>query len=575
MNNLTIILQSSLLLFTSLIAGCSTVQGSNKEQDGDNYVSDVWVADNQDGTYTNPILFADYSDPDVVKDGEDFYMTASSFNASPGLPVLHSKDLVNWDLVNHALPRLKPDEHFTEPRHEQGVWAPSIRKHDGMFYIFWGDPDFGIYMVKTEDPKGEWTEPHLIKGGEGLIDPSPLWDDDGRAYVVYAYARSRSGINTILVVQEMKPDASEMIGDPVLVFDGHEDGHRVVEGPKFHKHEGEYYILAPAGGVTYGWQLALRSDDVFGPYEEKVVLHQGSTDINGPHQGGLVNLESGESWFIHFQDQYAYGRIVHLNPVNWEDGWPMMGEDKEGDGIGEPVRTHEKPNVQAENTPVVTPPESDEFDSKDLGLQWQWHGNPSPTWSYTTQDDYLRMYGTPLPENFTNFWDVPNLLLQKFPAPSFTATTKFEFTPHMYGEKTGLIVMGRDYSYLSLTQTRDGLYVSQNTAIDADGGQPEEEIAGELIDADAEEDEFWFRVEIEEVEGVGEDPLAHFSYSTDGENFDRVGEAFETRQGGWIGAKVGLFGAQPFDYEQNDFFEYDSRHLGFTDYQWFRVTPNE
>lgn len=164
----------------------------------------------------------------------------------------------------------------------------------------------------------------LLISGKGLIDPSPLWDDDGRAYIVYAYALSRSGINTILVVQEMKPDASEMVGDPVLAFDGH-DGHRVVEGPKFHKKDDTYYILAPAGGVTEGWQLALRSDHVFGPYEEKVVLHQGSTNINGPHQGGLVELDSGEPWFVHFQDKGVYGRIVHLNPVKWEDGWPLMG----------------------------------------------------------------------------------------------------------------------------------------------------------------------------------------------------------------------------------------------------------
>ncbi|MDG5767694.1 glycoside hydrolase 43 family protein [Balneolales bacterium ANBcel1] len=552
-------------LFTGLgLLFLTGLEAPAEAQQTEPYVSQVWVADNGDGTYTNPILHADYSDPDVVRVGNDFYMTASSFNASPGLPILHSRDLVNWKLINHALPRLYPDEHFSKPRHEQGVWAPSIRYHKGHYYIFWGDPDFGIFMVKTDDPEGEWTEPKLVKGGNGLIDPSPLWDDDGRAYLVYAFARSRSGVNTVLVVQEMEPDASGVIGEAVLAFDGH-DGHRVVEGPKFHKRGDTYYILAPAGGVTYGWQLAMRSDNVFGPYEEKVVLHQGSTDINGPHQGGLVELESGESWFVHFQDKYEYGRIVHLNPVQWVDGWPLMGVDKNGDGIGEPVSTYRKPDVGDTEWPIVTPPESDEFDSHKLGLQWQWHANPSLTWALTSRAGFLRIYGTPLPDDFTNFWDVPNLLLQKFPAPAFTATTKFTFTPHMYGEKAGLIVMGRDYSYLSLEKRRDGLYISQTVTKDADNGGIGEEISGEYVDGDT----FWFRAE------VRDGGLVRFSYSTDGQSFSHIGGTFQSRQGGWIGAKIGLFGAQPAEYDPDDIFEYSSRHLGFADYEWFRVTPAE
>lgn len=532
-----------------------TAQESNSD------VSKVWVADNGDGTFTNPIIHADYSDPDVAHVGEDFYMTASSFNASPGLPILHSKDLVNWQLINHALPVLTPIDHFSKPRHGDGVWAPSFRYHDGEFHIFWGDPDFGIYMVKADDPAGEWTKPHLIKSGKGLIDPSPLWDDDGRAYVVYAYARSRSGINTILVVQEMKPDASEMIGNPVLAFDGH-DGHRVVEGPKFHKTDDTYYILAPAGGVTEGWQLALRSENVLGPYEEKIVLHQGSTDINGPHQGGLVELDSGESWFVHFQDKGVYGRIVHLNPVRWENGWPLMGEDISGDGIGEPVQTYRKPDVGNVETTIHTPPESDDFDSEMMGLQWQWHANPEPTWALTSRFGFLRLYGKPLPENADNLWDVPNLLLQKFPAPEFRVTTKFSFTSHMYGEKTGLIIMGEDYSYISVTNTREGLYISQAIAVGADSGEPEQELDGRHVSAD----DLWFRVDV--LDG-GE---SRFSYSTDGQDFISLGESFLAKEGRWIGAKVGLFCNQPAEGEPEDYIDYNSQHSGFADFDWFRIT---
>lgn len=530
----------------------------NLSEEGERYVSDVWVSDNGDGTYTNPIIHADYSDPDVVRVGDDFYMTASSFNAVPGLPILHSKDLVNWELINHALPRLYPKEHFKTPRHEQGVWAPSFRYHNGDYYIYWGDPDFGIYMVKAEDPAGAWSKPQLVKKGKGLIDPSPLWDDDGKAYLVYAFARSRAGINSLLVVQEMTPGGTEMIGEPVLAFDGHGE-HPTVEGPKFYKRGDTYYILAPAGGVEFGWQLALRSDHPMGPYEEKVVMHQGNTGINGPHQGGMVSLASGESWFVHFSDQGAYGRIVHLNPIRWENGWPMMGEDQNGDGIGEPVRTYAKPDV-GQSYPIQTPVESDEFDANALGLQWQWHANPEVYWGFPHGNrDKLRLYSTRVPEDFTNYWDVPHLLLQKFPAQSFTATTKLEFHPSEdeVGEKTGLIIMGRDYAYLSVTDRgEDGMYVSQTVAKNADEGGQEKEIAGALVD---DTRQLWFRVQIDGEKG---NVMANFSYSTDGENFTPLGNPFQARPGGWIGAKIGLFASRPID-------NYDS---GYVDFDWFRIS---
>ncbi|HSJ66536.1 MAG TPA: glycoside hydrolase 43 family protein, partial [Anditalea sp.] len=229
-------------------------------QDG---VSQVWTADQGDGTYINPIIHADYSDPDVVRVGEDFYMTASSFNAIPGLPILHSKDMVNWNLVGYALDRQVPVEHFQKPQHGNGVWAPAIRFHEGEYYIYWGDPDFGIYMVKTKDPAGQWEAPVLVEEGKGLIDPCPLWDEDGKAFLVHAYAGSRAGIKSILVVKPMNAEGTKTTGTGRLVFDGHEN-HPTVEGSKFYKRNGYYYIFAPAGGVSTGWQLILRSRDPYG-----------------------------------------------------------------------------------------------------------------------------------------------------------------------------------------------------------------------------------------------------------------------------------------------------------------------
>ncbi|HEY9363192.1 MAG TPA: glycoside hydrolase 43 family protein, partial [Chitinophagaceae bacterium] len=207
------------------------------------YVSKVWVADNGDGTYKNPILNADYSDPDAIRVGDDYYMVSSSFEAIPGLPVLHSKDLVNWRIVAHALLRQPPFEHFSVPRHGDGVWAPSIRYHDGEFYIYYPDPDFGIYLVKAKNAAGPWSSPILVQEGKGLIDPCPLWDDDGKVYLVHAFAGSRAGIKSVLVVKKLSADGTRVLDEGKIVYDGHE-ADPTVEGPKFYKRNGYYYIFA-------------------------------------------------------------------------------------------------------------------------------------------------------------------------------------------------------------------------------------------------------------------------------------------------------------------------------------------
>ncbi len=355
------------ILFIAGMMACCTWAGAQE-------ISQTWVADKGNGTYQNPVLYADYSDPDVCAAGDDFYMTASSFNCIPGLPILHSRDLVNWSLVNYALPVQEPKEFFDKAQHGKGVWAPAIRFHKGEFYIYWGDPDYGIYMIKTRDPKGSWSKPVLVKAGKGMIDPTPLWDEDGKVYLIHAYAGSRSGVNSILVICELNAEGTEVISDPVMVFDGNDGKNHTVEGPKLYKRNGYYYIFAPAGGVATGWQLVLRSKNIYGPYESKIVMAQGKTTINGPHQGGWVDTNTGESWFVHFQDQGAYGRVIHLNPMKWVNEWPVIGVDKDKDGCGEPVTTYKKPNV-GKMYPVTTPPESDEFDTRHLGLQWQWHAN--------------------------------------------------------------------------------------------------------------------------------------------------------------------------------------------------------
>lgn len=513
------------------------------------FVSKVWVADNGDGTYKNPVLNADYSDPDVIRVGTDFYMTASSFNAAPGLPILHSKDLVNWRIINYVFREQEPKDIFAKPQPGGGVWAPAIRFHAGEYYIFYPDPDIGIYMTKTKDPAGEWSKPLLIKEGKGWIDPCPLWDDDGRAYLVSAFAGSRAGIKSILIVSKMSPDGTRLLDDGVIVFDGHESD-STVEGPKFYKLNGYYYILAPAGGVPTGWQLALRSKSIYGPYEKKIVLAQGKTTINGPHQGALVDTPTGEWWFLHFQDKGPYGRVVHLQPAVWKNGFPVIGSDPDGDGTGEPVLRFKKPNV-GKSYPIETPQDSDEFNSSTIGPQWQWHANPRAEWAFPfPQKGILRMNSVQLPDGYKNLLDLPNLLLQKFPAEEFTLTTKVAITPRFEGERFGLAVMGFDYSYLGVVFRQGKLYVSQATAKDADKGGAETESSPQLLSSN----EFYLRVRVESG------AICVFSYSLDNKTFTAVGTPFKAREGRWIGAKVGLFYARPGKF--ND--------AGTADIDWFR-----
>ena len=528
------------------------------------YVSKVWSPDNGDGTYKNPVINADYSDPDVCvgASGEDYYLTASSFQCVPGLPILHSKDLVNWELINYALGNLYEgnDEltsHFNTPRHGCGVWAPSLRYHDGWYYIYWGDPDFGVYMVRTQDPAGRWEKPVCVIKGKGYIDTTPLWDDDGRCYLVNGWANSRSKFASVLTVREMSPDGTKPIGEPVIVFDGNGNENRTCEGPKFYKRDGWYWIMCPAGGVPTGFQLAMRSKSPYGPYEHKIVLAQGKTNINGPHQGGWIHTKYGEDWFLHFQDKEAYGRVVHLNPVDWSSGWPVMGKK------GEPVTIYKKPKSASDV--IVNPVESDEFNAPTLGKQWQWEANYDEKFGTATAFGTYRIYTYKLSENWKNFWEVPNMLLQKTPADAFTATTKIRFTSKADGQMGGLIMMGLNYSALVVKRIGKEFQLLQLTCKDADKGQAQTEQLIATLKPTAEDktdykpgihEDIFLRLHVD-------NSMLKFSYSLDGKKFKDCGEEFKMREGKWIGAKFGYVSV-----ETNA-----NADRGWIDADWIRVTP--
>lgn len=532
----------------------------------------MWLADLGNGNYRNPILYADYSDPDVIRVGEDYFMVASSFSNSPALPILHSKDLVNWKVVNYCLKHI-PEFRYNNPLHGCGVWAPSIRYHEGTYYVCFPMPDEGIYMTTTKDPFGEWSEPVNIRPGAGWIDPCPFWDDDGNAYLVAGVAKSRIGYKSVLHIVRMRPDGMGIFGDEVKIFDGNENGQITIEGPKMYKRNGYYYIFAPAGGVKTGWQTILRSKNPFGPYEHKVVLRQGDSLVNGPHQGAWVDTVTGEDWFLHFQDVYAAGRITHLQPMHWENDWPIIGVNKEGNDYGEPVMQYVKPNIgktaeeinDTDKYPVCEPDTTDEFDTDKMMLQWQWNSNYDDSWYVTKTDaygkkvpdgSYIRLNAlasTPL----RPVSDYRNLLLQKWPAPEFECVTKMCVNGLENGDYAGIVSLGVEYGAVGIVKNF-GEYsirtVRGTQSFDCEAAYSKEDVKDYPIAKDTfadKEKTVYLRYTVkrtgtkdtkEMALAVKNVPVEEVTLeiSFDGKAYEKQ-VSFTAKAGRWVGVKNGMF----------------------------------
>jgi beta-xylosidase len=546
------------IFFLIIGSGCTNNPESNKypEKLVNSLSDNNWASDRGDGTYKNPIIWTDYSDPDVIRVGSDFYMTASSFNYVPGLPILHSKDLVNWSLVGYALSGLKPSVFFDKPQPGCGVWAPSIRFHGGSYWIFYSDPDQGIFRVKTNSPEGSWSDPVLVEEGKGLIDPCPFWEnetDTSGAYLIHAFAGSRAGIKSILVLKRMNSDGTQTLDRGVMVFDGHKD-QPTVEGPKLYKRNGYYYIFAPAGGVKTGWQIVLRSKDIYGPYEAKEVFHQGNTAINGPHQGAWVETEMGESWFIHFQDCDAFGRIVHLQPMEWKSDWPVLGIDQNSDGIVEPVTSYRKPRMTG-TYPVERLNISDEFNTCLTALQWQWPANPKANWGFPSgYSGFMRLFAMPVSEDVSNLSQVPNLLLQKLSGPAATYVAKVSLHSYRSSEKAGLIVIGSSYAYIGLTAEKQKTRIIYAECINAFENEEESEFDIDTL----QQDTLFFQVRIDNK------ARCHFGYSRDGKEYQEVKDSFTAKPGKWTGARIGFFCIS----------DSITNNAGYLDIDWFRAKSN-
>lgn len=399
--------------------------------------------------YTNPVIQSDYSDPDVIRVGDDFFMVASSFSYVPGVPVLHSKNLVQWRLVNYVFNEI-PFAGYDSVRHGKGAWAPSIRFHEGKFYCLIPFPDEGIFVSETDDPFGKWSPLRPLLEGKGYKDPCPVWDN-GKCYVVFAFAESRAGFNSELAVFESDELLTKQAYSYKKIFDGRGNCPKI-DGPKFLKRGGYYYISAPCGGESSGWQVALRARNIFGPYESKVIQIQGGTDINGPHRGALVELADGSWKFIHFQDTGAYGKVTHLQPVTWVDGWPLCGNLDDEEIAGTPVAEGEFP-VDI-NTDFKLDA-NDEFDGDTISPIWQ---TPANKWSgWYEMKKGLKLNCIPYARN--SLGDMPNLFVQKIQYLNFTVKTKCRLNLLNDGDETGFAMFGKSYAYICVVRKNGQNYL--------------------------------------------------------------------------------------------------------------------
>lgn len=481
--------------------------------------------DQGNGTYINPVLNADYSDPDVIRVGNRYYMVASDFNYM-GIQVLESDNMVNWRLISQVYDRL---EGYDDMGHyAKGSWAPAIMYHDGRFYVYFCTPKEGLFMSSAADARGPWEPLHCVKGIEGWEDPCPFWDEDGKAYL----GHSRVGAGPI-IIHRMSADGRELLDDGLTVYTG-----PVAEGTKFQKHDGWYYLVIPEGGVGTGWQTVLRSKNIHGPYEKKVVQEQGMTDINGPHQGNLVDTPDGQWWLFHFQDTRALGRVVHLQPVRWIDGWPMAGVDINMNGIGEPVYVYRSPDIppMEKGTAAVPgsgvgdrlPQHSDEFDGDvlsykgqrqdGLGLQWQWNHNPvHANWSLTERKGWLTLKALQADQLKT----ARNTLSQKLMGYEGEAVTQIDASCLAEGTSAGLCALGSIYVGVGITRHDGKLrFYAENS------GQRE------LLGAAG-------KIGYVKVHADGCRFL--FYYSADGKNYREAGKPQEVRPANWKGPRLGLY----------------------------------
>ncbi len=487
--------------------------------------------------YVNPVIFSDCPDPDTIRVGDDFYMVASSFDAVPGIPVYHSRNLVEWELINHVMKAI-PFESYTG----SGAAAPAIRFHNGTFYCLITFPEEGIYVSETTDPYGEWSLLRPLVKGVGLRAPSPLWHG-GKCYIAFTFDRSKTGNSSQIAIFEADDTLKTAAKNFSIIYNG-KDTAPLADNPKLYRHDGMFYILAPAGGTRSGWQIALRSKNILGPYESKVIMIEGDTDINGPCNGSLVDVDGlGEKWcFLHSRDMNAYGKTVYLEPVAWLNGWPICGEPMGENLPGTPVEEGDFPVDIATDAHTDY---TDDFKAKALAPIWEFGSNPRPEW-------YMMKMGLRAAcvyHESENLAGIANIIMQKVSYANFSVKVKCKLALAEDGDEAGFAVYGDKYSYICVTRVE-----GQNMLIIREGSQD-----GEKDETLAKSDPF-------------DDPYITFQLSARKEYPDRLsfrftfgGKAFTKK---FSASKDGLKGTRLGIYARST----TENSKGFATFKFFRVT---
>jgi beta-xylosidase len=518
-------------------SGITNVQDSQEARETSLSSNERPAAPGVKAFYHNPILFADYSDPDVVRDGANFYLVASTFHFVPGIPILQSTDLVHWTIVGHVVQRMIMDPRYSMiggNRYGQGVWAPTIRKHDGLYYVYFPTPNEGIFVSTAAQIMGPWSAPTVVIPEAGLEDPCPFWDDDGSAYLIH----SKTGAGP-LILHHMSPDGKHVLDEGKVIVQDPEHL-PTLEGPKLYKRDGYYYIFAPFGGVASGAQAVLRSRYIYGPYEHRVVLAQGTTKINGPHQGAYVETQDGQGWFVHFQSDGAHGRIVHLEPVRWRDDWPIIGDDPDDEPTGQPTPSGAVPGNPGEESDQH-PQTSDDFDVPKLGPQWEWNHNPDDAhWSLSARQGFLRL----IPMEADALLDARNTLTQCMQDNSFEFTVKIDVSQIRPGVHTGLAMFEKDPSGLEVVQSGNERRLDFFHLADR--------VEGPLLSQPV----IQLRVR---VDG---DRAQYFYSMNDGTSFEHLGTVTQIRFSWWKGSRPALFA-----------YTTEAAGPGVVDFDWVHYHP--
>ena len=497
-----------------------------------------WTADNGNGTFTNPLFYDEFSDPDIIRVGDDYYLAGTTMHSVPGLVILHSKDLVNWENISYCFDRFDfTEDRFALKNHQeiygQGIWAPAIRYANGQFYVFSNINGKGLQCYTSKDIRGPWTH-HNMQGN--IYDLSVLFDDDGKIYAIHKYGEVHC--------TELKPDMSGPVegSDRIII----PEGNGVGEGHHMYKIDGMYYLIS-TDYLPNGRTLCSRSKSIWGPYETRVItadetygyhaapltqfkgrilpdgsdfrigsLDRDATACSNAHQGGIVQYKDGSWWALLMQDFHSIGRTVCLMPITWVDGWPMIGLKG---NLGRAPRTWFKPDASLdcigtalsfygpgrEAQPMKAPYNRNEnFDGKTLGRVWQWNHNPDDK-MWGLKGGRLRIQSMPAEQLM---W-ARNTLTQRVIGPKSITTVELIVKGMKDGDVAGLGNINIPCSWVGIVKAGNNFSLRcfeqlTNDTIALSVGLPDGKI--------------WLR-----SIGDYDDNQAQYAYSTDGKVFHTIG----------------------------------------------------